>query len=86
MMHWAASAIAYCWRVFPASRARRRTARRHLSDERTDCYLALNQFYRAQSDLAAAKARNQTPLGIGQLQEQSFQEVNRNSDDKVKPG
>jgi hypothetical protein len=49
-------------------------------------YLALNQFYRAQSDLAAAKARNQTPLGIGQLQEQSFQEVNRNSDDKVKPG
>jgi hypothetical protein len=24
--------------------------------ERTDCYLALSQFYRAQSDLAAAKA------------------------------
>jgi hypothetical protein len=27
--------------------------------ERTDCYLALSQFYRAQSDLAAAKARVQ---------------------------
>ena len=25
--------------------------------DRTDCYLALSQFYRAQSDLAAAKAR-----------------------------
>ena len=27
---------------------------------RTDCYLALSQFYRAQSDLAAAKARVQS--------------------------
>jgi hypothetical protein len=27
---------------------------------RTDCYLALSQFYRAQSDLAAAKARAQS--------------------------
>jgi hypothetical protein len=28
--------------------------------ERTDCYLALSQFYRGQSDLAAAKARAQS--------------------------
>ena len=27
---------------------------------RTDCYLALSQFYRAQSDLAAARARVQS--------------------------
>jgi hypothetical protein len=27
--------------------------------ERTDCYLALSEYYRAQSDLAAAKARVQ---------------------------
>jgi len=27
---------------------------------RTDCYLALSQFYRGQSDLAAAKAREQS--------------------------
>jgi hypothetical protein len=27
---------------------------------RTDCYLALSQFYRGQSDLAAAKARVQS--------------------------
>jgi hypothetical protein len=27
---------------------------------RTDCYLALSQFYRAQSDLAAARARAQS--------------------------
>jgi hypothetical protein len=27
---------------------------------RTDCYLGLSQFYRAQSDLAAAKARAQS--------------------------
>jgi hypothetical protein len=27
---------------------------------RTDCYLALSQFYRAQSDLATAKARVQS--------------------------
>ena len=27
--------------------------------QRTDCYLALSQFYRAQSDLAAAKAQAQ---------------------------
>jgi hypothetical protein len=28
--------------------------------ERTDCYLALSQFYRAQSDLAAARALAQS--------------------------
>jgi hypothetical protein len=28
--------------------------------ERTDCFLALSQFYRAQSDLAAARARAQS--------------------------
>jgi hypothetical protein len=27
---------------------------------RTDCYLALSQFYRGQSDLAAARARIQS--------------------------
>jgi hypothetical protein len=28
--------------------------------ERTDCYLALSQYYRGQSNLAAAKARAQS--------------------------
>ena len=28
--------------------------------ERTDCYLGLSQFYRGQSDLAAARAREQS--------------------------
>jgi hypothetical protein len=28
--------------------------------DRTDCYLALSQFYRAQSDLAAARAQAQS--------------------------
>jgi len=28
--------------------------------DRTDCYLALSQYYRAQSDLAAARARVQS--------------------------
>jgi hypothetical protein len=30
------------------------------SSDRTDCYLALSQFYRGQSDLAAATARAQS--------------------------
>ena len=37
---------------------------------RTDCYLSLSQLYRAQSDLAAARAQaRQTPRGTVQLPE-----------------
>jgi hypothetical protein len=34
---------------------------------RTDCYLALSQFYRGQTLPQPERAFNQTPRGIGQL-------------------
>jgi hypothetical protein len=71
MTHWTASAVAILLASSPD------VASAHVSCDtiphgpaRTDCYLALSQFYRGQSDLAAAAARapfNQTPRGIGQL-------------------
>src|SRR5690349_2648452 len=46
--------------------------------ERTDCYLALSQFYRAQSDLAAARALAQSDAAcIGQSPECRFQGTSR---------
>jgi hypothetical protein len=61
MTHWTASAIA----ILLASSVD--VAGAHVSCDaiphgpaRTDCYLALSEFYRGQSDLAAARARVQS--------------------------
>lgn len=46
---------------FPAARGAQLDCKAiRAGSERTDCYIALGQFYRAQSDLAAAKARAQS--------------------------
>jgi len=51
---------------------------------RTDCYLALSQYHRAQSDLPLTeRSRSQTPRGIGQLPEQTLRNPNRVGDDKT---
>jgi hypothetical protein len=61
MTHWTAGAIAILLASSPD------VASAHVSCDaiphgpaRTDCYLALSQFYRGQSDLAAARARVQS--------------------------
>ena len=61
MTHWTASAVAILLASSPD------VASAHLSCDaiprgpaRTDCYLALSQFYRGQSDLAAARGRVQS--------------------------
>jgi hypothetical protein len=58
MTHWTASVVAILLAGFPS------VARAQVNCEviphgpaRTDCYLGLRQFYRGQSDLAAARAR-----------------------------
>ena len=58
MTHWTASVVAVLLAGFPG------TASAQVNCEaiphgpaRTDCYLGLSQFYRGQSDLAAARAR-----------------------------
>ena len=58
MKHWTASVIAISLASLPAVSSTQPNcdAIPH-GPERTDCYLALSQFYRAQSDLAAARAR-----------------------------
>ena len=61
MTHWTASVVA----ILLASYSSAATAQPNCETiprgpQRTDCYLALSQFYRAQSDLAAAKARVQS--------------------------
>jgi hypothetical protein len=58
MTQWTASVVAISLVSFPgvASVQVNCDAIPH-GPARTDCYLALSQFYRAQSDLAAAKAR-----------------------------
>ena len=60
MTRWRASAVAILLASFPgvASAQPNCEAIPH-GPERTDCYLALSQFYRAQSDLAAARAHAQ---------------------------
>ncbi|SHG24363.1 hypothetical protein SAMN05443248_0847 [Bradyrhizobium erythrophlei] len=61
MTHWTASAVAILLASSPD------VASAHVSCDaiphgpaRTDCYLALSEFYRGQSDLAAARARVQS--------------------------
>ena len=60
MKHWTANIIAILLAGFPgvASPQVNCEAIPHGS-ARTDCYLGVSQFYRGQSDLAAAKARAQ---------------------------
>jgi hypothetical protein len=61
MAHRTASVIAVLLASFPAvASAQPNCEAIPRGAERTDCYLALSQFYRAQSDLAAAKARAQS--------------------------
>jgi hypothetical protein len=61
MTHWNASVVAILLASFPAvANAQPNCEAIPRGPERTDCYLALSQFYRAQSDLAAAKARVQS--------------------------
>jgi hypothetical protein len=61
MTHWSGSVAAILLAGFPAvASAQPSCDALPRGPERTDCYLALSQFYRAQSDLAAAKARVQS--------------------------
>ena len=61
MTHWTTSVIAILLSSFAgiASAQANCEAIPH-GPARTDCYLGLSQFYRGQSDLAAAKARTQS--------------------------
>jgi hypothetical protein len=61
MTHWTASVVAILLAGFPcvASAQVNCEAIPH-GPARTDCYLGLSQFYRGQSDLAAARARAQS--------------------------
>jgi hypothetical protein len=61
MTRWSASAAAILLASFSGiANARMDCEAIPRGPERTDCYLVLSQFYRAQSDLAAAKARTQS--------------------------
>lgn len=61
MTHRSISFAAILLASFPAvANAHADCKRIPAGPDRTDCYLALSQFYRAQSDLAAAKARAQS--------------------------
>jgi hypothetical protein len=60
MVRWTASVVAILLASFPGvASAQVNCEAIPKGPMRTDCYLALSQFYRAQSDLAAAKARVQ---------------------------
>jgi hypothetical protein len=79
MTRWSANVIAFLLANFSGvANARTDCEAIPRGPERTDCYLALSQFYRAQSDLAAATARAQSDAacGIGQLPEQTLQNGN----------
>jgi hypothetical protein len=62
MTHWTASAVAILLASSPnvASAHVMSCAAIPHGPARTDCYLALSEFYRGQSDLAAARARVQS--------------------------
>jgi hypothetical protein len=61
MTRWATRVVAILLASFPAFVAAQVNCEAipH-GPARTDCYLGLSQFYRGQSDLAAAKARAQS--------------------------
>jgi hypothetical protein len=61
MTHWKASVVVILAASFPGvASAQPNCEAIPRGPERTDCYLALSQFYRAQFDLAAARARVQS--------------------------
>ena len=60
MKHWTASVVAILLASFPDLVSAQRCDAIPHGSARTDCYLGLSQFYRAQSDLAAARARVQS--------------------------
>jgi hypothetical protein len=61
MAHWTASAATILLASFSGvASAQPNCDAMPSGPERTDCYLALSQFYRAKSDLAAARARTQS--------------------------
>jgi hypothetical protein len=61
MTHWAASAVAILLASSPdVASAQVSCDALPRGPARTNCYLALSQFYRGQSDLAAARARVQS--------------------------
>jgi hypothetical protein len=61
MSPWTARVVAILLTGFPSlASAETNCESTPRGPERTDCYLALSQFHRAQSDLAAAKARAQS--------------------------
>jgi len=61
MYRWMASGIAMLLVGAPAVVSAQVDCKRIAAGpDRTDCYLALSQFYRGQSDLAAARARAQS--------------------------
>jgi hypothetical protein len=60
MTYWTASIVSVLLVIFPHAASAQNCNAVPAGPERTDCYLALSQFYRAQSDLAAAKARAQS--------------------------
>jgi hypothetical protein len=79
MTRWTASVVAILLTSFPsvASAQVNCDAIPH-GPARTDCYLGLSQFYRAQSDLAAARARVQsTAAWYCAITEHVLQNINR---------
>ena len=61
MTYWTASVVAILLAIFSSgASAQVNCDAVPQGPARTDCYLALSQFYRGQSDLAAAKARVQS--------------------------
>jgi hypothetical protein len=61
MKHWTASVVAMLLASFPGVVcAQVDCGAISNGPARTDCYLGLSQFYRGQSDLAAARARAQS--------------------------
>ena len=61
MTHWTARLVAMVLSSFPGvASAQANCEGVPRGPARTDCYLALSQFYREQSDLAAARARVQS--------------------------
>jgi hypothetical protein len=60
MTHWAASVVILLASFPTVVSAQVDCKAMPAGPERTDCYLTLSQFYRAQSDLVAARARVQS--------------------------
>lgn len=61
MKHWTASVVAMLLASFPSvANAQADCNAVPAGPARTDCYLGLSQFYRGQSDVAAARARAQS--------------------------